>query len=287
MRQRGADRIRIWCEGEEEEEQEELGHRGVPEEEKRTGVRNLWLCEVNWSELFAVTRAERALVRPAMEKDARNHYHTRGSTRGGGTTAERDLLLQWGNRKRLRCVKVHRRDVDAAATVAAEKAAASQRRAAAAGSLAHHRSARNSEESGAVRGSTQQHQMNGIRAVASPERERPARGSNVINNNGGPPASPDEKKGSSSGSEGSIWPKFAVALTNKEKEEDFLVFKGSRPPQRPKKRAKLIQRTVNLVCPGTWLCDLTLERYEVREKKVSKKRPRGLRAMHNMESDSE
>jgi hypothetical protein len=26
-----------------------------------------------------------------------------------------------------------------------------------------------------------------------------------------------------------------------------------------------------LVCPGTWLCDLTLERYEVREKKVSKK----------------
>lgn len=26
-----------------------------------------------------------------------------------------------------------------------------------------------------------------------------------------------------------------------------------------------------LVSPGAWLCDLTLERYEVREKKVSKK----------------
>jgi hypothetical protein len=26
-----------------------------------------------------------------------------------------------------------------------------------------------------------------------------------------------------------------------------------------------------LVSPGLWLCDLTLERYEVREKKVSKK----------------
>ena len=26
-----------------------------------------------------------------------------------------------------------------------------------------------------------------------------------------------------------------------------------------------------LVSPGTWLCDLTLERYEVREKKISKK----------------
>lgn len=76
-----------------------------------------------------------------------------------------------------------------------------------------------------------------------------------------------------------MWPKFAVALTNKEKEEDFLVFKGSRPPHRPKKRAKL-------VCPGTWLCDLTLERYEVREK-VSKKCPRGLKTMQNMDSDSE
>ena len=81
---------------------------------------------------------------------------------------------------------------------------------------------------------------------------------------------------------------------------------------------------LQFVCPGTWLCDLTLERYEVREKKVSKKvgglecqyqlqtaarhyksyiilmkefshlifylilqRPRGLKAMHDMDSDSE
>lgn len=28
---------------------------------------------------------------------------------------------------------------------------------------------------------------------------------------------------------------------------------------------------MQLVSPGGWLCDLTLERYEVREKKVSKK----------------
>jgi hypothetical protein len=71
-------------------------------------------------------------------KEARNHYHTRGSSRGGGgTTAERDLVLQWGNRKRLRCVKVQRRDVEAAATVAAEKAAISQRRAAATAAQHH------------------------------------------------------------------------------------------------------------------------------------------------------
>ncbi|KAF3615004.1 putative vacuolar-processing enzyme-like [Capsicum annuum] len=118
---------------------------------------------------------------------------------------------------------------------------------------------------------------------------------------GGGSASPetahDSKKGgggggggSSSGSEAlpMVWPpKFVIGLTNKEKEEDFMAIKGSKLPQRPKKRAKFIQRTLNLISPGAWLCDLSLERYEVREKKVSKKRPRGLKAMGNMESDSE
>ena len=76
--------------------------------------------------------------------------------------------------------------------------------------------------------------------------------------------------------------------------------KGCKLPQRPKKRAKLTQRTilvslftpnskmcdpriellsfkyflicfVQLVQPGTWLQDLCQERYEVREKKTSKK----------------
>ncbi|KAE9603643.1 hypothetical protein Lalb_Chr11g0063081 [Lupinus albus] len=102
----------------------------------------------------------------------------------------------------------------------------------------------------------------------------------------------DSKKGGSpSGSGGAappVWPpKFVIALTNKEKEEDFMAIKGSKLPQRPKKRAKLVQRTLNLVSPGAWLCDLTLERYEVREKKITKKRPRGLKAMGNMDSESE
>ncbi|XP_034903559.1 uncharacterized protein [Populus alba] len=118
-------------------------------------------------------------------------------------------------------------------------------------------------------------------------------------NNNKSAASSDTKKagGSSSGGSGeppppppppAVWPpKFVIALTNKEKEEDFFVFKGSKLPQRPKKRAKFIQRTLNLVSPGAWLCDLTLERYEVREKKITKKRPRGLKAMGNVDSDSE
>ncbi|EPS65347.1 hypothetical protein M569_09426, partial [Genlisea aurea] len=98
-----------------------------------------------------------------------------------------------------------------------------------------------------------------------------------------------KKSGSSSGGDAPAWlPKFVISLTNKEKEEDFMAIKGSKLPQRPKKRAKFIQRTLNAVSPGAWLCDLTLERYEVREKKVSKKRPRGLKAMgNNVDSDSE
>ncbi|KAK7283212.1 hypothetical protein RIF29_12591 [Crotalaria pallida] len=157
---------------------------------------------------------------------------------------------------------------------------------------------RNSETSGAMRGV----QSNGgvvVRGIASPDRgahdKRGTHNNNLNNNENNKSAvSSDGKKGGSpSGSGGDaaappVWlPKFVIGLTNKEKEEDFLAIKGSKLPQRPKKRAKFIQRTLNLVSPGAWLCDLTLERYEVREKKITKKRPRGLKAMGNMDSDSE
>uniref|UniRef100_R7WDT1 Uncharacterized protein n=1 Tax=Aegilops tauschii TaxID=37682 RepID=R7WDT1_AEGTA len=211
-----------------------------------------------------------------MERESRKNYQTRGSARGGGgggagggTAAERDLLLQW--------------ETGSACAASRCSAATSRPR-----PRRPPRRPRNPEESGAMRPPSQQPQNNTLRTVTSPVRERSAKGNN--DNNAVPPTSLDDKKGSSSGSEGSIWPNFAVSLTNKEKEEDFLVFKGSKLPQRPKKRVKAIQRTVNsvtdsavltedlsvhllqFVCPGTWLCDLTLERYEVREKKVSKKR---------------
>ncbi|KAJ4787387.1 hypothetical protein LUZ62_019543 [Rhynchospora pubera] len=229
-----------------------------------------------------------------MERETRNHYQTRGSTRGAGgpgsnTATDRDLLLQWGNRKRIRCTKTQHRDESTsfAKPPGTPDPNQSDRRVLRRASPNNGRSLRNTEEIRAMRGTTSQHnhqRSNGVRGMASPDRMAKDSG------NGGAPATVAlPEKGSSSGSEGNIWPKFAISLTNKEKEEDFLVFKGSKLPQRPKKRAKLIQRTINLVSPGLWLCDLTLERYEVREKKVSKKlqRPRGLRAMQNMESDSE
>ncbi|XP_027331464.1 uncharacterized protein LOC113846916 isoform X2 [Abrus precatorius] len=141
---------------------------------------------------------------------------------------------------------------------------------------------KNSETSTAMRGG----QSNGsVRGIASPDRgahDKRGTHNNHLNDNNNKFAvssdiAHDSKKGSGSPSGSgdaapAVWlPKFVISLTNKEKEEDFLALKGSKLPQRPKKRAKLIQRTLNLVSPGTWLCDLTLERYEVREKKISKK----------------
>ncbi|KAH6774211.1 hypothetical protein C2S52_002835 [Perilla frutescens var. hirtella] len=267
-------------------------------------------------------------------------------------TTSSDFVLQWGNRKRLRCMKVHVKDNrgannEPAGPEPSQRASVRVDRRVVRSDLNNnnnnnsknpipnpptisngyvnlrhrpaspsHRILRNSESSIGMRGHS-----NGVRGLASPDRgERKGtstsnnvhshhhinKNNNINHNNdnhhgsgsgggggsGSSETAHDSKKGSSpSGGDivAAVWPpKFVIALTNKEKEEDFMAIKGSKLPQRPKKRAKLIQRTLNLVSPGAWLCDLTLERYEVREKKVSKKRPRGLRAMGNMiDSDSE
>lgn len=83
------------------------------------------------------------------------------------------------------------------------------------------------------------------------------------------------------------WPKFLVSLSRKEKEDDFFAIKGSKLPVRPKKRSKHMEKAITFVSPGAWLCDITRERYEVKEKKTTKKRPRGLKAMGSADSDSD
>lgn len=42
------------------------------------------------------------------------------------------------------------------------------------------------------------------------------------------------------------WPRIYIALSRKEKEDDFLAMKGTKLPQRPKKRAKNIDRTLQV-----------------------------------------
>ncbi|XP_043702779.1 serine/threonine-protein kinase pakG [Telopea speciosissima] len=84
------------------------------------------------------------------------------------------------------------------------------------------------------------------------------------------------------------WSRIYVSLSRKEKEDDFLAMKGTKLPQRPKKRAKNIDKTLQYCFPGMWLSDLTRGRYEVREKKcVKKQKKRGLKGMESMDSDSE
>ncbi|KAE9588500.1 hypothetical protein Lal_00003235 [Lupinus albus] len=245
-----------------------------------------------------------------------------------GTT---DLGLQWGNRKRLRCMKVQVKDPTNSSNpvqrttvrvdrlvVRTDKDSSNnltptpfivnnvnnnnqsngypnlrQRQPS---PQQPQRILRNLESSSAA---MKGNQYNGsVRGIASPDRgahdKRGTHNNNHLNDKSAASSDTahDSKKGGSPSGSGDVappvWPpKFVIALTNKEKEEDFLAIKGSKLPQRPKKRAKFIQRTVNLVSPGAWLCDLTLERYEVREKKITKKRPRGLKAMGNMDSDSE
>ncbi|XP_042036786.1 homeobox protein 2-like [Salvia splendens] len=267
----------------------------------------------------------------------------RSESKSAATTSS-DFVLQWGNRKRLRCMKFQAKDHTNNNSIPVQRATTRIDRRVVRSDLIKredpnsnqlntnksngggngylnlrqrpaspsHRILRNSESSLGMRGHS-----NGVRGLTSPERGEKRGGttgnSNSTKNNnnnsshrndnhyqhgsggvgsGSSGTGHDEKKGgSSSGGDTTIlamWPpKFVIALTNKEKEEDFMAIKGSKLPQRPKKRAKFIQRTLNLVSPGAWLCDLTLERYEVREKKVSKKRPRGLKAMGSVESDSE
>ncbi|KAK8260229.1 hypothetical protein V6Z11_D13G108600, partial [Gossypium hirsutum] len=66
-------------------------------------------------------------------------------------------------------------------------------------------------------------------------------------------------------------PKLYITLSRKENEEHFMAINGCKPLQRPKRRAKIIQRSLLLVSHGVWLIDMCQERFEVREKKSSKK----------------
>ncbi|KAL9676650.1 hypothetical protein QQ045_004866 [Rhodiola kirilowii] len=205
----------------------------------------------------------------------------------GVRTPDRDFVLQWGNRKRLRCVKLKKsnpivdknpQDYFNGKTTPSRAGGASA-----------------DVRGGSHRDSPMKNQTVTKSASSSPEKEDryySTRGSVgglddygkflVMEGGLGGGGAREEK---SNGSH--VWPKLFVSLSSKEKEEDFMAMKGCKLPQRPKKRAKLVQRSLLLVSPGAWLSDLCQERYEVREKKASKRRPRGLKAMGTMESDSE
>ncbi|XP_062076517.1 uncharacterized protein LOC133781504 isoform X2 [Humulus lupulus] len=225
-----------------------------------------------------------------MEKEVKSQKGCAAATVSAtATAAETDFVLQWGNRKRLRCVKVKkdqnlngksspdcldRKKITSRLISSAKDSSPLQQRL---------NKSLNSP-------------MNNRKSVTSPEKEDryyTTRGSLGLDENGkmlGLEHHPHHLHHFGQTGENKakiVWPKLFVSLSSKEKEEDFMAMKGCKLPQRPKKRAKFLQKSLLLVMPGTWLTDLCQERYEVREKKASKKRPRGLKAMGSMESDSE
>ncbi|KAF4363358.1 hypothetical protein G4B88_002105 [Cannabis sativa] len=228
-----------------------------------------------------------------MEKEGKSQKGSSAATVvAAPTAAETDFVLQWGNRKRLRCVKVKKdqnfngkspsdcldsKKISSRLLSSAKDSSPLQQRL-----NKSLNSPMNNRKSSSV--------------MTSPEKEDryyTTRGSLGLDENGkmlGLEHHPHHLHhfGQNGDNKAKIvWPKLFVSLSSKEKEEDFLAMKGCKLPQRPKKRAKFLQKSLLLVMPGTWLTDLCQERYEVREKKASKKRPRGLKAMGSMESDSE
>ncbi|XP_023156477.1 uncharacterized protein [Zea mays] len=199
-------------------------------------------------------------------------------SRPSRSPSEPNLFLQWGSRKRLRCVKT--RDDGSPSPSPSEglrRAIPRATRPLLGADIAAFRrpSTFNRRKSDSLV-NEYRHSM-----ALSLEKDKyyTTRGS-PFDGNGFDFGSIAEEKGTTA------LPRFFVALSNKEKEEDFMAMKGCKLPQRPKKRPKLMQKCLLMVSPGAWLSDLSHERYEVREKKSSKKRARGLKAL-TMESDSE
>ncbi|KAF2591161.1 hypothetical protein F2Q70_00038160 [Brassica cretica] len=60
--------------------------------------------------------------------------------------------------------------------------------------------------------------------------------------------------------------KFSVSLLKAEIEEDLSIIIGKRPPRRPKKRPRIVQKKLNTIFPGMWLSEeVTIDSYNVPE----------------------
>lgn len=60
---------------------------------------------------------------------------------------------------------------------------------------------------------------------------------------------------------------FSAALTRDEIAEDFAAIRGTRPPRRPKKRPRAVQRQLDMLYPGLSLADVNLDSYKIDEQR--------------------
>ncbi|RDX64153.1 hypothetical protein CR513_57322, partial [Mucuna pruriens] len=57
--------------------------------------------------------------------------------------------------------------------------------------------------------------------------------------------------------------KFCLTVTKKEIEEDFMKMVGHRPPRRPKRRPRNVQKQLDTLFPGLWLSEVSADSYKV------------------------
>ncbi|XP_078431306.1 uncharacterized protein LOC144703095 [Wolffia australiana] len=241
------------------------------------------------------------------KKPAREDLNPQELNNGCGHSRSGDIVLQWGHNKRSRGPRAESRPAGddpsssssqprpppkllrRAPSAAADKrpsaacfngrAAANLRSCATADSAANSNHRCGEDRLGTrspPKGSKMAAAANGVGYVAAPERDA-----------GGaapPPPPPPKERLNLDLFE---WPRIYLSLSRKEKEDDFLAMKGAKLPQRPKKRAKNVDKALQYVFPGMWLSDLSRGRYEVREKKSAKKKRRGLKGMECLDSDSD
>ncbi|GAB4853569.1 hypothetical protein Ancab_017760 [Ancistrocladus abbreviatus] len=77
----------------------------------------------------------------------------------------------------------------------------------------------------------------------------------------------NESSGGNAGGGGEKRPraKFSVPLSRQEVEEDFMEMLGKRPPRKPRKRPKYVQKQLDALFPGLWLLEITADMYRVNE----------------------
>ncbi|RVW97299.1 hypothetical protein CK203_025897 [Vitis vinifera] len=60
--------------------------------------------------------------------------------------------------------------------------------------------------------------------------------------------------------------KFSITLSREEIEEDFLKMTGSKPPRKPNKRPKNVQKVLDNLTPGLWLHEVNPSSYNCKGK---------------------
>ncbi|KAJ0242868.1 Uncharacterized protein HA466_0201350 [Hirschfeldia incana] len=66
--------------------------------------------------------------------------------------------------------------------------------------------------------------------------------------------------------------KFVSTLTKKEVEDDYMMMMGHRPPRRPKKRLRTLQKQIDLLHPAFYFTEVTEDLYEVPDAAETRKR---------------